>query len=181
MREERTAIVRCRMKLAGLRRWRWAALILLSVSVELPAAAQVDPCRGGSAYVLILTAVHQLWQCDGAPPHRVHTVRLGRGGAGKTAEGDQRTPLGRYRLGVPRVSSQFGVFIPIEYPTLEERKRGYTGFGIGIHGLHPTQRWLTDSTDLDTTNGCVVVSNDDELTELAAWISSHHVRRVELE
>jgi murein L,D-transpeptidase YafK len=74
------------------------------------------------------------------------------------------------------------VFIPIEYPTAQQRRQGYTGSGIGIHGLHRAQLWLAaEGGSLDTTNGCVVLSDDAQMSELARWVTSHHVDRIVLE
>jgi murein L,D-transpeptidase YafK len=155
--------------------------LLLALCHSL-AAQPVDACRAGPAYIHVDTKQHRLWLCDASPEHPAFTVRLGSAGTGKSREGDQRTPLGRYRLGTPRASSKFVTFIPIEYPTAQQRKQGYTGSGIGIHGLHRALLWLAAyGGKLDTTNGCVVISDDAELTRIASWVGQHRVAVIELD
>jgi murein L,D-transpeptidase YafK len=72
----------------------------------------------------------------------VGQLRIGHGGVGKTKAGDGKTPAGTYTLGQPRPSSKYGLFIPIGYPTVEQRKQGMTGGAVGVHGLDRRVKWL---------------------------------------
>jgi murein L,D-transpeptidase YafK len=106
-------------------------------------------------------------------------VRLGKGGVGKSKESDGKVPLGRYSLGKPRRSLKFGVFIPIAYPTPEQRAQGYTGSGVGIHGPHRSLTWLGRLVNtFDTTDGCVGLATNRETEEVARWVSHHHALTV---
>ena len=102
-------------------------------------------------------------------------------GVGKTAEGDGKTPLGTYPLSEPRPSQRFGVFIPIGYPTAEQRSKGYTGGDVGVHGPHRWVRWLGSLVNtFDSSDGCVGVATDDEINRIAAWMKQTHVRTIEI-
>lgn len=97
-------------------------------------------------------------------------VRLASGGVGKSREGDQKVPVGRYGLGAPRTSTKFGVFVPIRYPSPEQTAAGFTGGNVGIHDPHRKMRWLGRwANPFDTTDGCVGLATDGEMNEIAAW------------
>lgn len=99
---------------------------------------------------------------------------------GKTRQGDAKVPLGEYRLGRPRASSEFHTFIPVGYPTAAQRRRGYTGSAIGVHG--PARGWAklpaALNTATDWTLGCVAVGSDGQIRELAAWVDRRRARRI---
>src|SRR6516162_9899041 len=93
-----------------------------------------DPCSRYDTAVVVDVQARSLRLCELGATQANYPVALGRGGTGKRTLGDRKTPLGWYALGEPRLSDRFGVFIPISYPTLDQRKRGFTGGEIGIHG-----------------------------------------------
>lgn len=102
-------------------------------------------------------------------------MRLGKHGVGKEREGDGKTPIGRYALGAPRRSKAYATFIPVGYPTEEQRRRGMTGGAIGVHGPDRRVRWLGALVNaFDTTDGCVGVATDDEMREIVAWLDRKH-------
>jgi murein L,D-transpeptidase YafK len=145
------------------------------------AAASDHPCSDILPYVQVETSTHTLWLCDGTRAEKHFGVRLGKGGVGKSREGDGKVPLGQYRLGKARRSEKFGIFIPIAYPTAEQRAQGYTGGGVGIHGPHRRVAWLGRFVNtFDTTDGCVGLATDDETTELADWVTRHRALTVVL-
>ena len=76
--------------------------------------------------VVVDTGKHTMVLCDNAKPGPTFAVRIGKQGTGKSREGDGKTPLGSYALDEPRASTAFGLFVPIEYPTTEQRKLGFT-------------------------------------------------------
>jgi murein L,D-transpeptidase YafK len=118
------------------------------------------------------TKAHRLSLCDGSKVHHFYNVRLGRGGVEKTHEGDGRTPLGRYELGAPRPSTRFATFIPVNYPTEEQKNRGYTGSDIGVHGPARALAWIGSAMNLlDTTEGCIGLASDAEINDIAAWVT----------
>jgi L,D-transpeptidase catalytic domain len=91
-------------------------------------------------------------------------VTIGKQGAGKFIEGDQRTPLGVYfiagHLAPQLIEERFGAgALPLNYPNAYDRVRGRTGGGIWLHGV-PTDTYARPPLDSD---GCVVLSNADLL------------------
>ena len=97
-------------------------------------------------------------------------VTIGKEGAGKSVEGDQKTPLGVYFVTRFIDSDELpdlygdGAF-PINYPNIWDRRSGRTGTGIWLHGT-PNG---TFSRPPDDSDGCVIISNDD-LNTLAPYI-----------
>ena len=67
-------------------------------------------------------------------------------------QGDRKTPLGSYPLGKPRLSEQFGIFISIGYPTLEQRRNEKNpGGAVGIHGPpHPIKVVAAQAPRIDS-------------------------------
>ncbi len=117
---------------------------------------------------------HILYICENGNTVKEFRVSLGKSGTGKKAEGDKKTPLGLYELGIPRKSHGFGMFIPIKYPTKEQSKMGYTGKDVGIHGPFVAFSWLGSlNTLFNWTLGCIAVGQTDQIKFIAAWIKSH--------
>ena len=85
---------------------------------------------------------------------------LGLMGVSKTAEGDQKTPLGVYRVTEKREKlPDFygpGAF-PIDYPNDWDRMQGRKGHGIWLHGT-PSATYARPPR---ATDGCIVLANDD--------------------
>lgn len=131
----------------------------------------VSPCPEGGDSVTVVTRKRELWLCrDGAPAARFQ-VAMGRGGVDKRKRGDGRTPSGVYTLGSPRSSTEFGTFIPIDYPTREQASQGFTGSAIGIHG---PPRGLTEpdypTTAVDWTKGCIATGTDADIDVIAEFV-----------
>ena len=89
-------------------------------------------------------------------------VSIGKLGAEKQLEGDQRTPLGVYfitsNLDPKSLKDFYGVgALPINYPNPLDQSRGKTGSGIWLHGTPPEQF----SRAPRASDGCVVLSNPD--------------------
>lgn len=89
-------------------------------------------------------------------------VSIGKGGADKRREGDDKTPVGVYvvneYLPGSRLPDMYGPgAFPINYPNGWDRAQGRTGSGIWIHG--------TDSASYSrpplSSMGCVTLSNED--------------------
>lgn len=108
------------------------------------------------------------------PPVRVADfyVTIGKAGAGKQKEGDNRTPIGIYTISgfkPPRELSDFygsGAFT-LSYPNEWDSRQGRNGHGIWIHGS-PSN---TYSRTPRASEGCVVLANDD-LTRLGRYIEA---------
>jgi murein L,D-transpeptidase YafK len=89
-------------------------------------------------------------------------ISVGKKGADKLIEGDQKTPLGVYFVNAHLDKKQLTDFYgsgayPINYPNEWDTRLGRNGHGIWLHGT-PSD---TYSRPPLASNGCVVLSNDD--------------------
>ncbi|MEM6988614.1 MAG: L,D-transpeptidase family protein [Pseudomonadota bacterium] len=89
-----------------------------------------------------------------------HYVTIGKSGAGKLREGDNRTPIGIYRVqpfmpdeALPELYG-YGA-LPLDYPNPWDKHQRRTGSGIWIHG-QPRTSYARPPQD---SEGCVVISN----------------------
>jgi hypothetical protein len=152
-----------------------------AVGPRTPAVNGDGACNAGDARIVVDLTKHVLRLCDGKVVVGSFPVWLGRGGTGKRREGDGRTPVGAYQLGQPRASNRFGTFIPIEYPTEEQKKQGYTGGAVGIHGPPRWARWLGSLVStFDLSQGCVGLARDAEIEQVANWVRARSVQTIEL-
>jgi hypothetical protein len=152
-------------------------VLLAGTLSALPACrfpeATASPCPAEGRIVVVHAASHSLFLCRDGRAEARHRVALGRGGMDKRLEGDERTPTGRYPLGVPRASSSFHRFVPVGYPTAAQRAEGRTGGAIGIHGPDRRARFLGPLTTwIDWTAGCIAVGTDAEIDRVAEWTTS---------
>lgn len=104
-------------------------------------------------------------------------ITIGKLGAQKQREGDQRTPIGVYFVtgNMPRSqldktygaqADLYGVGAwPISYPNELDRREGRTGHGIWLHGS-PAQTYARPP---QASNGCVVLTNP-EMQKIAAYL-----------
>jgi len=153
-----------------------AALLETVASLLLAPAlfASEDPCSRYDTAVVVDVHVRSLWLCELGATQAHYPVALGRGGTGKRTRGDRKTPLGSYALGEPRLSDRFGVFIPVSYPTAAQRRRGFTGGEIGIHGPQRRFEWAGSwNTYVDWTDGCIALATLDEAIEVATFVREH--------
>lgn len=97
-------------------------------------------------------------------------ISIGKGGMDKRSEGDEKTPVGVYRVErhlpgetLPALYGR-GAF-PLDYPNSWDRHLGRTGSGIWIHGTAPDSFSRPPLSSL----GCVTLSNED-LRVLEPWI-----------
>ena len=118
-------------------------------------------------------------------------IATGKGGKGtKRKRGDSKTPLGVYRIFKLKKSKRFHYFIQLDYPNLIDAWYGFkneiidgndfkrianaykkrvpppqdTNLGgeIGIHGIgETTKKKLAIHQDLNWTDGCIALTNDD--------------------
>jgi len=130
-------------------------------------------------------STHALTLFDEDAVVAVFQASLGPGGAGvKVREGDNVTPVGRYHV-VSHAPSRYRVFLRLDYPNAEDRKRfaalqasgqlpasARIGSDIGIHGT-PQDREFDEQRasfrGVDWTAGCIGVQ-DDEIDRIAAWV-----------
>jgi murein L,D-transpeptidase YafK len=89
-----------------------------------------------------------------------HYASIGKLGADKRVEGDQRTPLGVYFITSHLEGRQLTDFygagaLTLNYPNEYDRRLGRTGSGIWLHGV-PADNFARSPL---STDGCVVLSN----------------------
>jgi murein L,D-transpeptidase YafK len=101
-------------------------------------------------------------------------VTIGKNGAGKYVEGDQKTPVGVYFvtgfISPEELPDLYGDgAYPIDYPNAWDQRHGRTGYGIWLHGT-PSSTYSRPPRD---SNGCVIVSNQD-LNMLSPFIHKGH-------
>lgn len=158
-----------------------ARLAIPAFAASNAGSEMAGDCLHRENEIVINTQEHRLSLCREQKAEREFTVSLGSGGIGKHEEGDHRTPLGSYALGTPRPSEEFVLFIPVGYPTLEQRKAGYTGGDIGIHGPKKQWAWLGRLANWrDWTRGCIAVGRAEDIREIAAWVNRYHPTRVDI-
>lgn len=97
-------------------------------------------------------------------------ISVGKKGADKASEGDQKTPLGVYFVNQHLTRDKLTDFYgsgayPISYPNEWDKRLGRDGHGIWLHGT-PSD---TYSRPPLASNGCVVLNNDD-LTHLGSHL-----------
>lgn len=115
---------------------------------------------------------------DGTPKLiRDNYVTIGKLGAQKMREGDQRTPLGIYfvtsHLPRQQLDKAYGAQAdlygigawPISYPNELDKQEGRTGHGIWLHGS-PAQTYARAP---QASNGCVVLTNN-EMEKVAGFL-----------
>jgi len=104
-------------------------------------------------------------------PELVNTyyATIGKEGFGKQREGDNRTPVGVYRIqefiddnALPELYGRGA--LPLNFPNAWDQKLGRTGHGIWIHGMPGD----TERRPPRDSEGCVVVSNS-VLPDLHSW------------
>ncbi len=117
-----------------------------------------------------------LYENVNGEPHYVADfyISVGKKGADKVSEGDQRTPLGVYfikaKLPKEKLTDFYGsVAYPLSYPNEWDKRLGRDGHGIWLHGT-PSD---TYSRPPRASNGCVVLSNDD-LLQLGKHVQVGH-------
>lgn len=100
-----------------------------------------------------------------------YPITIGKRGFGKTVEGDERTPVGVYRITSQLNDKQLDDFYgqtayPLNYPNVWDRLNDFTGSGIWLHGVQDDtiRRPLRDS------DGCIVLSNTD-LKDLGQYLN----------
>ncbi|MFO7541264.1 MAG: L,D-transpeptidase family protein [Thiobacillus sp.] len=97
---------------------------------------------------------------------------IGKAGAGKQKEGDNRTPIGIYTISGFKPARELTDFygsgaFTLSYPNEWDTRQGRNGHGIWIHGS-PSNTYAR--TPL-ASEGCVVLANDD-LTRLSQYVQN---------
>jgi murein L,D-transpeptidase YafK len=174
---------------------RYLSLSLCATSFCCSAIA--GPADATDTWLLIDTKTHELNVMAGEQTvESFPRIAIGRRGASFDKQrGDDKTPLGEYRIGWINESSQFHRFFGFTYPNLQIARRAFDrgliggdtlnqimeahfgrnvppqstplGGRIGIHGVG---RGNADVHELfDWTHGCVALTNR-QVDRLAHWV-----------
>ena len=136
-----------------------------------------EPCAGKGTALYVDATQRTLWLCESGKAIEAMPVALGKGGLDKRVAGDAKVPLGTYDLGSPRPSKSFHLFIPVGYPTPTQRRNGFSGGAIGVHG--PLRAYGGPiSTGIDWTLGCIAVGTDEEIGRVTDWLKASKARRI---
>lgn len=137
---------------------------------------QLDPQQRHAIVVDTSKSTLYLYEnVDGEPRYVADFyISVGKKGADKVSEGDQRTPLGVYfvndHLGKDKLTDFYGPeAFPISYPNEWDKRQGRDGHGIWLHGV-PSD---TLSRPPRASNGCVVLANND-LLRLGRFVQVGH-------
>lgn len=152
----------------------FSGALMSSAQSAVASSASPERCSSHGTSLLVETRSHELRLCEDGRTRAAFPVSLGERGIGKRLRGDRRTPLGLYPLGSPRPSASFGTFIPIGYPTPWQKRMGFTGASVGLHG--PPRDYAGARAELlanDWTWGCVALGSDAEIARVAAWVEAH--------
>jgi murein L,D-transpeptidase YafK len=157
--------------IASIANLRHEAQVRLNRYYDSPAAdalptALLQLAPGQEHALLIDTSRSRIYvfRNDNGRPQRVADfyTSIGKLGADKQREGDQRTPLGVYRVTSTVAKEKLTDFygpgaFPINFPNDMDKRLGRTGSGIWIHGTpsdtYSRPPWASD--------GCVVLTNED--------------------
>jgi len=148
-------------------------------------------------WLLVETQPHVLKVMEGDQPKEVFgRIAIGTKGASyEKRQGDDKTPLGEYRIGWINESSKFHNFFGLTYPNMANSRRAYEaglideptfqtllqtdlnesippqdtelGGQIGIHGIGSGSRHIHDN--FDWTHGCIALTNE-EIDRLKQWV-----------
>jgi len=144
-------------------------------------AGNAQPCEDHGTSVVVDLERGRLWLCEDSETVSKYRVALGQGGVGKRIRGDKKTPVGTYSLGNGRASSEYYRFLPVGYPTSQQKTQGYTGSAIGIHGPKSGfERWGRLNSRVNWTHGCIAVATHREIDEIETWVRDHSARKIHL-
>lgn len=157
------------------------AAALCAASLASPPLTQGEPSPDRITEIRIDKSDHTLELRAGDRLMKRYKVAIGPGGSGpKLYEGDQRTPVGTYRVS-SRIKGLFHRFLVVSYPNDEDRVRFAglkregkvpagrgIGHSIGIHGVGSASLAGVHK-ESDWTLGCIAL-DDDEIDEVARLV-----------
>ena len=139
-------------------------LITLLLMQQVAVASTTEKADG----VLVIKQEGRLYLLKKGKRFASFKVTFGANPVGhKQAQGDQRTPEGRYMLDYKNSNSKFYKSIHISYPNAQDkanarRKKVDPGGDIMIHGQTNGWEWASVFMQfVDWTDGCIALSNRD--------------------
>jgi hypothetical protein len=161
---------------AGLS-WTCGARASVCANAELTPAVLpghqtvADVCASFGTSIVALSNPQVLFLCEESREVARFSYSAGSRGFGKRREGDLRTPLGSYPLGLPRASQVYGTFVPVGYPTSDQVRAGFTGSHVGIHGPDRRERCAgIVNVTRNWTRGCLAVATDEFIVQISKWL-----------
>lgn len=170
------------------------ALVIASILLMGAASPPTPPAtralrKGSITRVFVKKSARTMDLYEGDKVVASYSVAVGRGGLGpKRMEGDNVTPVGRYRV-LKHMPSHLRIFLSLDYPNAadrarfaESKKRGElpknatVGSWIGIHGEPPEAKPFKKAEYL--SHGCVVLE-DAEIDEVARLVPDGAVVDIE--
>lgn len=157
--------------IASIANLRHEAQVRLNRYFDAPSAdalpTSVLQMAPGQEHALLIDSLRSriyVFRNDNGRPQRVADfyTTIGKLGTEKVREGDQKTPLGVYRVTSKVAKEKLTDFygpgaFPINFPNDMDKRLGRTGSGIWIHGT-PSD---TYSRPPLASDGCVVLTNED--------------------
>jgi len=130
--------------------------------------------------------------------HTFESVAIGRNGVSTSKqEGDQKTPLGSYRISRIKTDSRYHLFFGFDYPNMDQATEALKarrissdewqainmahlqgreppantplGGYVGIHGIGSGDPRIHE--DFNWTEGCIALTNE-QIDDLARWIKA---------
>jgi len=174
--------------------------ILLTALFTLVAIAPISRAlaQSGDIWLMIDTKTLTLSVMEAQSVLRTyHNIAIGSNGPSQTKRlQDEKTPLGDFRITAIKTSERFHLFLPIDYPTMDDARRALqdgrirpgeyealhsawkkgktppqnTSLGghLGIHGIGAGSMEIHNN--INWTNGCIALTND-QIEELAGWVT----------
>ena len=120
---------------------------------------------------------NQLSICVKNKPIQSFNASHGSKGMGKKKKGDRKTPVGLYTIQKPRKSSSaWRTFIYIDYPTKTQKKKGFTGSAVGLHGPYKFFPYLNDRVNFGA--GCIIVSKNSDIDAIEKHVLSLGINHI---
>lgn len=176
---------------------KYRAVCVALFGLAMADARASDDLPGQAVWLQVETRAHRLTVMDGDEPiERFEKIAIGRRGYGLEKErGDDKTPLGTYRIGWVNENSRYHRFYGFTYPNRDNAERAYQsgligpgayqsiiqatadasvppqdtplGGQIGIHGLGSANPRVHQI--FDWTHGCIAMTNE-QIDRLSHWI-----------
>lgn len=178
----------------------WTAGILYSICVFLVLFSVIGNVQASTYLLEVHKSANELIVKDGNDVIKRYRIASGKGGHGtKTRSGDNKTPVGAYKILEMHDQTRFHFFMHINYPNSLDAWYGYSnrlingrefkdivtahrsellppqdtalGGSIGLHGIGEiTEEKLSIHDRLDWTDGCIALTNE-EIAELRQFVS----------
>lgn len=172
-------------------------LLLTIFSVLLVVTGDSAAIRDHDTWILVDTRKMVLSVLEGNKIRRTYKkIAIGRAGTTKNKiQGDNKTPLGDFRLVRIKPSSSFHLFFGIDYPTVADARRAFRagtisyedytavfrafkargippqdsplGGYIGIHGIGKGDTAVHEN--FNWTQGCIALTNQ-QIDDLSKWV-----------